>query len=188
VGHDHTAIGKSLEQLERSLPFKYSIVWNPNYASMNNCYSLLLGIRGVSESIMVSNSDIVFDPRLLESVKRFPKANFLVVDDRKSLDNEDMKVYIENNRVIDLSKQLDVKRAQGEYIGISGIDKEVLHLLQEKLEIIVRENPRLYYEDAYRLMLDDAYFYVLSTNGLKWAEIDTPQDLKFASNMVRECF
>jgi len=187
VGHDHAAIEKCLEGLKHFLAFKYSIVWNPNYASMNNCYSLLLGIRDVAEDALISNSDIVFDPQLLGYVKNSAEGNFLVIDDVNPLDEEDMKVYLKGNRVVDLSKGLDVKRAQGEYIGISGIRKETLHLLKESLAKIVEENPHLYYEDAYRLLLDEVPFYALSTRGLKWAEIDTPQDLESAANVVREC-
>lgn len=187
VGHDHAAIEKCLEGLEGLLPFKYNIIWNPNYASMNNCYSLLMGIRDVAEDILISNSDIVFDSQLLRYIKDFTKGNFLVIDDVNPLDEEDMKVYIKKNRVVDLSKGLDVEKAQGEYIGISGVKKEFLPMLKASLQKIVRESPYLYYEDAYRLMLNKVPFYAISTHGLKWAEIDTPQDLQFAIEVVREC-
>ena len=187
VGHDHAAIEECLERLKRFLPFKYSIVWNPKYASMNNCYSLLLGVRDVAEDVLISNSDIVFDSQLVEHVKNSAEGNFLVIDDVNPLDEEDMKVYLKGNRVVDLSKDLDVKRAQGEYIGISGISKETLPVLKESLGKVVEESPHLYYEDAYRLMLDKVPFYAISTHGLKWAEIDTPQDLEFAIEVVREC-
>lgn len=187
IGYAWSTVEKELKRLKSILNFELDTIYNPNYRTMNNCYSLFLGIEELNNSILVSNSDIVFDPKILEYVTKSLKKNFLVIDTTKSLGDEDMKVYIEDDKIIDIGKTLDIKRARGEYIGISGIEEKSLPLLKQSLKKIVQKNPNLFYEDAYRLMLKEVEFYAIGTHSLKWAEIDTPEDLDYAKRLFKKC-
>jgi len=185
TGHDSRAVMAEMDNLSREIRITYREIFNPKDEEMNNCYSLLLAIGGIEEDILVSNKDIVFDPLLLEGVRKFKDENFLVIDNIQKLDEEDMKVYVENGRITDINKGLEVTKSYGEYMGISVVREKSLPSLRKSLEKIVEESPNLYYEDGYRLMLDRDPFYVLDTDGFRWSEIDTPEDVAIAEEVIR---
>lgn len=184
TGHGAAAVEEEMENLNKELTFTYSTVFNSKDEEMNNCYSLLIAINGLDEDVLVSNKDIVFEPLLLEKVQSFRDVNFLVIDNVQPLDEEDMKIYADGDRVKDISKSLETGKGYGEYIGISVIRKSSLASLRASLEKIVKESSNLYYEDAYRLMLESEPFYVLNTDDAKWGEIDTPEDVLKAKEVV----
>lgn len=188
TGHGSGAVEEEMGCLSRAVSLNFETVFNSKDVEINNCYSLLIGLEGLDEGVLVSNKDIVFDPKLLERVRNFEEKNFLVIDNIQPLDEEDMKVYVEDGRVVDISKELDIKKGYGEYMGISGVKKESLPALRESLAKIVKESPNLYYEDGYRLMLKTDPFYAIDTGEFKWAEIDTLEDLELATKLVEGGF
>jgi choline kinase len=185
TGHDSNAVISEMNSLSKALPINFREVFNPKDDEMNNCYSLLLAVNGVREDILVSNKDIVFDQRLLQNVLKFRDENFMVIDNIMKLSDEDMKVYVKDGRITDISKHLDVGKSYGEYMGISVVRERSLPALKRSLEKIVKESPNLYYEDGYRLMLGEDQFYVLDTGKFKWSEIDTLEDVARAQEVTR---
>ena len=68
----------------------------------------------------------------------------------------------------------------GESIGIEKISSATADILFEELETVMAKNynQRKYYESTYeKLVGNKVPFYCLDITGLKWAEIDTKEDL-----------
>lgn len=184
TGTGSGSIEKEVRKLKNGSDIAFQIVFNPKYNTANNCQSLLVGIEGINESIVVTNSDIIFDKRIVDILLGV-KGDTLIVDKREDLGPEDMKVIVRNNRIVDINKNLDTSKSFGEYIGIAVISKHSLPLLRESLGEVVRQNPYLYYEDAFRLMFKKVPFGVLLTNSLWWEEVDTFEDLKRVRKFFR---
>lgn len=183
TGHDADGVEKEIRRAQKGKSLKVTTIYNPFYKVRNNCQSLLLAIKDISEDILVSNADIIFDPNILKTIKG-KTGNLLVIANKHKLDNETMKVVLKNNKVVNINKKADVKKSVGEYIGISIIRKKSIPTLKKSLQQIVAENPNCYYEDGYNLMLKKSPFYIADGNNFTAFEIDTLKDL----NVVKKAF
>jgi choline kinase len=186
-GHGHDYVKKEVENLRKKYNLKVDVIFNEHFHDMNNCYSLYVGIKELlNDDIVVINSDDVFDRDILNGIYQ-NKNTSLVIDNVKKLTEESMKVYYQD-RITDINKKLEIKKSYGEYIGIAKIQKEHLNLLKNSLKKIVDNNSNLYYEDAFQLMFNQVRFKSHDTNGYKWTEIDTVEDLETAKKLIKNNF
>lgn len=160
---------------------------NAEYAIKNNASSLSVALKEhLHRSFILLDGDLLFDPRLLENLVTDPRENILIVDtDQERLDDEAMKVSLspENQCVDKISKEMRPSEAIGEYIGIAKLSAQWSGLLLEKLDQVLADpkNHQAYYEDVISLLLSEAPPVAMRpTGGLRWMEIDTPEDLKRA--------
>jgi len=194
VGHGADAVNLEIEDMKQKYDFKSILVFNPKYSTANNCYSLYLAIRflldnNMLDDIVVINSDDIFDKRIfLRLIKESRKTMYsiLIIDMEKQLGEEEMKVKVQEGKIVKISKNIPLQEASGEFIGISLIKKEYLSPLKSSLENIMAVNPNLYYEDAFQQMIDLGYtFEYITTGGLFWNEIDTLDDLKETERKIK---
>jgi choline kinase len=152
-----------------------------------NIYSFWLARNKMTEDFILLNSDVVFDYALLESLVGSPHDSLLLVDDYKTLGAEEMKVKLNDARVIkDISKEIEPSTAGGEYIGIMKVSPKTAEIVLEKVELLLGQGKYpLYYEDAFKLVArENDCLVACSTEGLAWTEIDTVEDLHFARNTL----
>ncbi len=186
-GHGHEFLKEETESLSRKLDFKYTIIFNPDFEKKNNCSSVLLAIDHLDDHVLLINSDVVYDPVILdEVVDKFDTS--LVIDDYKQLTEESMKVFVKDGYVTRINKALPIKESFGEYIGISILRKDILPALKKAMQKIVAETPHLFYEDGYDLLFAKIPFKILSTKGKKWIEVDNHDDLAIARKLFKESF
>lgn len=186
-GHGHEFLKEESESLSRKLGFKYTIIFNPDFEKKNNCSSVLLAIDHLDDHVLLINSDVVYDPVILdEVVDKFDTS--LVIDDYKQLTEESMKVFVKDGYVTRINKALPIKESFGEYIGISILRKDILPALKKAMQKIVAETPHLFYEDGYDLLFAKIPFKILSTKGKKWIEVDNHDDLAIARKLFKESF
>lgn len=163
---------------------QFTLVDNAEYAQFNNCYSFKRGIEDLDSSIILFNSDIIIDKRIIGKAVE-SSGNTLVIDNVKELGAEEMKAVLKEGAVVSLSKQNDPASSAGEYIGVTRIERESLKMVKESFEGFDFENGKKYYED---LLMDSNRFGVrfspLFTEGMHWTEIDTLEDLSFARNNI----
>ncbi len=181
TGHAH-------ERVKQLLNAQVELIYNPEYNTKNNCYSLLLGLKKIGTgAVIVVNSDVYCHPEIYESllsaINKNPDRNYLVVDDVNPPDEEAMKVKIANGRIVRIHKSILPEEAVGEYIGISYIAEKYMKQMIEAHERIVKESPHFYYEDAFQLTLGSTEWGLVSTKGLPWTEIDDFRDLEFARQL-----
>lgn len=186
-GHGSDHLKLELKKQSKKHKFIYKVIYNKMYESMNNCYSVLLALKHLNESFLLVNSDVVYDPNILDKVRNL-KETSLVVDDYKKLTPESMKVYVKDGRTTHINKKLNIGKSFGEYIGISLIVKRHLSELKKSLEKVVKEDPNQYYEDGYARMFETVPFKIISTEGKKWVEVDDFADLKKAQYLLRKKF
>jgi choline kinase len=167
---------------------KFDFIENTNL-DIGNIYSFWLARNKMIEDFILLNSDVVFHYGILESLIRESSGiSALLIDDSKTLGAEEMKVKIKDGgRIIkDITKKLDPKTANGEYIGITKISHDDVSKILEKVDQLLSEKKfPLYYEDAFRLVANESELLSgCSTRGLPWTEIDTVEDMNYARNTV----
>ncbi len=163
-------------------------VHNEDYDKTNNIYSVYLTkSKMINNSFILINSDVLFHSDILKDLKNSSKNGLILsVDLNKNLGEEEMKVRIEEDLIVEISKEIDPKKADGEYIGLTRIDKEMSKLFYQILEETIKDKGTgVFYEEAFQSIINHGYdVYYESTKGLPWIEIDTPEDLRVAMDKV----
>jgi choline kinase len=162
-----------------------TIIENQKYNNTNNIYSMWLMKDIIKEDFVLLNSDVLFHEKILEKIIKSNFENAIVVDDYKKLGEEEMKVILNNNKLVEISKYINPKKATGEYIGISKFSENGAEILFDKIDELIKQGKvNEWYEKAFAEIVNDLSIYGVSTDGLPWIEIDDFTDLKNAQRVI----
>lgn len=158
-----------------------SFIVNDKYLETNTAYSLLLTKAFVDNSAFIKfDADVVFERRILKNLLLSPHENCLCIDQDISLDQEEVKVILNNNGLVcQVSKMIAPADALGESIGIEKFGAKAANDLFDELTLMMQEKAHYqnYYEAAYENLIHQGTpLHALALNGLTWIEIDTPED------------
>ena len=161
------------------------LIENPAFAITNNIYSLWLALDWLrGDHFIVLNSDVIFDPDILEWALRTSAPISMIVD--PVWRDETMKVIIEGDRVVQMSKKISREEFSGTYIGITIFSKSIQSQFFGKMNKLIgsgRVND--FFNIAVQQLANEGiHVGFTGTDGLAWAEIDDPVDLTFAQRNV----
>ena len=173
---------------ERYPHLSVEFIYNAEYATTNNIYSLWLTRKQVAgHSVLLLDSDILFDARLIAQLLDSPEASALALN-RHPLGEEEIKVIPDaEGRVKEISKTCSVSEAIGESIGIEKMSASYVKALFEELELmIVREGETgVFYEKAFeRLIAKGETFGIVDTTSFFSMELDTVEDFEQATEKI----
>lgn len=161
-------------------------VFNARYASWGNFHSVRVALdQSPGVDTMFVNSDVVVHPNVFERVMSTRGDLVLAVQQRYDLDEEDMRVRLDRDRVLAIGKDLPKRLSQGEFAGVSllrPLAASVYSDVASALEWDARTG--LYYEDVYGVMLDRIEARFAPVNAGEYAEVDAPDDMRAASAVI----
>jgi choline kinase len=99
----------------------------------------------------------------------------------------DYNVQVNGNRVSIMSKELD--RYDGEYAGITKLDKQSAMLLKKEICSLINDGSyNEWYENALVQMILSADFklYHYDISDYEWHELDTVNDLLYAKELIHK--
>ena len=113
--------GYCAELVEKELQGEVTFIHNKDYASTSILGSITLAEQYLKGSDFIfSTGDSLLHPQLIENMIHFEhKENILLCVDVKPCDDEDMKVIIKDNTIIDMGKMISPQEATGEYTGLT---------------------------------------------------------------------
>ena len=160
---------------------RFHFIANPLFAETNNIYSLSLAKEWLkNDSFVCLNADVVFDSQILFPALRSTAPVTMIVDPEWR--DETMKVVIENEHIVRMSKGIPRSEFSGTYLGITVFSEQVRAKFFQKVEALI-EAGRVndFFNVAVQQLADEGLHVGYSpTDGLPWAEIDDPGDLAFA--------
>jgi choline kinase len=164
-------------------------VHNPVYATTNNIYSLWLAKdRIVGGGMVLLDSDIIFDGKILDMLLRSGHGACLAVKTDIAFSEEEIKVTVDGRRrVLEIAKEVPIPRAWGESIGIEKFSPAIVESLFKVIErkILVENNVNQFYEAAFQEIIDrGGEIYALDIGSLLATEIDTLEDMREAERDV----
>ena len=165
-----------------------TFIYNDKYESTNNIYSLWLTRPYTEgEEVLLLDSDIVFDPQIVEKLLRSDKADVLALN-RHELGAEEIKVIVDNEqKVVEISKVCSIPDAIGESIGIEKMSAAYTQALFRELEMMILSEglDNIFYERAFERLIPQGYsFYVMDTTEFFSAELDTVEDFQQAQKLI----
>lgn len=187
VGYRHTMIRDFIKENFPDLKVEYLL--NNDYENNNNAYSLWMTREKTSGPIFLLDSDIVFDVHILEKLLANPEENCLAVRTADVIGEEEMKVSLQEGtrKISDISKQIDIRKAYGESIGIERFNQEMLDKLYRTLQKRVIDEDRIneFYEASFKELIDiGEEIYAVDIGPMKAAELDFPEDIEDAEKKI----
>jgi choline kinase len=162
-------------------------IFNGRYASWGNFHSVRLAVDQTPGSdLLVVNSDVIVPPDVYRRVTAVQGDLVLAVQRRQGLDPEDMRVQVDNHRVVAIGKSLKMVRSHGEYAGVSLLRPRGARLYADICtDLEWRALTTLYYEDIYANMLTRVDARAAFVMPGEYAEVDEPKDLPAAGAVVQ---
>jgi choline kinase len=161
-------------------------IFNARYASWGNFHTLRMGLdQSPGYDVLSVNSDIVIHPDALKRVVTTRGDLVLAVQQRYGLDQEDMRVRLQGDRVRAIGKDLLMRQSQGEFCGVSLLRPAAAGLYLDISSTWEWEaRTHVYYEDVFSAMLDRVDTRAAPVHEGEYAEVDVPDDMRFAAAVV----
>ena len=162
---------------------------NPMFAHTDNlgtCWEARFEMDG---PFVLMNGDTLFEAavlqRLLACDKGYPIT--LATDTKPHFDLDDMKIIADGDRLLKVSKQLDISLVHGESIGLMVFNQAGAEAFTEKLEEMMDKPDalKLWYLSAIDQLASLGIAGICPIHGLSWCEVDDAADFKAAADVVK---
>lgn len=178
-------VGCQADRVRAACGAAVTFVENARFAETNSLYSLWTARALLRDGFVVLNCDVLFHPALLDRLLATHHDAALLMAYRETgqppLGDEEMKIKVRAGRVVDMSKAIDPRDADGENLGIVKFGPASAPALVSILDRLVAEGrtrdwaPRAFCEFAQTRPL-----HAIPTAGYPWIEIDFPEDYQRA--------
>jgi L-glutamine-phosphate cytidylyltransferase len=181
-------VGFGADSIFEECDSEIEFVENSDFAMTSSLYSLWLAREHLTGGFVVLNCDVLFHPQLLADLLGSSHPDALLLSDTEiaPLGDEEMKVKVKDQLVVDISKAMDPSEADGENVGVVKFSANGAQLLVEYMNKLIGAGAiKDWAPRAFREFAQHHPLYALSTRGLPWIEIDFPEDYQRA---VKEIF
>ena len=177
--------GYQSQRLREHLGTRVRFVENARYRETNSLYSLWLARDVIRRGAIVMNSDLLASRELLARLVQAPAEDAVLVDRTSVLDAEEMKVTLWNGFAVDFGKDLPAEAAHAENVGILKFGAEGGRRLVEHLDALIGGGlVNAWAPRAFRAFAHVWPLRAVETAGFPWTEIDFPEDLERAREVI----
>lgn len=181
LGHQGHRIVDHLHDVYADAGDLFEFVWNPEYRTTNNIHSLSLTRDWIGAGPFVClNADVLFHPAILPPALHLRAPVSMIVDPQWR--DETMKVTIRGNYVVSMSKGIRRADYSGTYIGITVFSQSIVPVVFDEIAaMLARGEHNQFFNAAVQNLVDRGLRVGFNgTYGLPWAEVDDPDDLRYA--------
>ncbi len=166
--------------------FRVQFYHNAEYDVTNSLYSFYCAREFAREGTLVLNSDVVFHPALLRLLIESDSPNALLYEPRSDMGDEEMKIALDGcGTVARISKSLAPDEAVGENLGLVKFGPATA---DAAFDILAQQQPerfrRLWLPECINHLVGRHPFRAIPIGGLPWTEIDFPDDLDRARDVI----
>jgi len=180
---DITLVVGYMEDLFRAAFPGCHFVVNPDFEVTNTCVSLELALRAREDwPVLVLNGDVYFGEAVLPGLLAHAPDTTAAVN-RHPLCDEEVKVFVERDRVVRIGKHLNDEKAYGEAFGVYLLSPRFATYLKRELKLL--NNPRVFYEEGMDRLLCAGHEMRLHDVGAELVqEVDFPEDYEGLKSLV----
>ena len=178
-------VGYQQQRLRAHLGSRARAIENARYRETNSLYSLSLAREQLRDGAIIMNSDILVSRELLGRLIDAPVEDAALIDCASTLGHEEMKVKVRQGVAIDFGKELPPRDADGENVGILKFGAQGGRRLVRHIErLIAAGEVNAWAPMAFRAVAQEWPVYAITTDGLPWTEIDFPEDVDHAQQII----
>ena len=174
----------------RYVPEKVKTLYNEAYAKTDNLVSCWAARNEMTEDFILLNGDTLFEAAVLKCLLESPACPVTVVVSHKNdYDADDMKVKMEDCRLVKIGKKIPPDEIHGESIGMILFRGEGPRLFCNALGKSLGDPgaDKKWYLSVIDEMARRMSVWTCSVNGFYWCEVDYQVDLKQAEIVVTVC-
>jgi choline kinase len=161
-------------------------VFNPFYKVADNTGSLYMARAELAGDTLVWNGDTMVSRQLMARVVGNDRPGICVTIDRKGdYDSDDMKVVEEGGRLRAIGKRLD-EGVNAESIGLLAFRAGGAERFRAAIEAAMRsaEGTTIWYLRVIHHLAQESDVWTLNIQGEQWGEVDFPEDVDRARELV----
>jgi len=189
TGYAGARVDAALRRIE-SAP-RVLTVFNPDYerGSVVSLHAADRWLR-LGDSVLVMDADVLYHPAVLRRLVDSPSADALLMDRDYEAGEEPVKVCLRDGVPVEFRKRIDPALRyddSGESVGFFRFAPETaVELADRARDYVDRWDPDAPHEEAIRdlLLADPGRYAVEDITGLPWIEIDFPQDVMRAEEVI----
>ena len=161
---------------------------NPMYAHTDNLGTCWEARFEMEEPFVLMNGDTLFEAAVLQHLlacdSDYPIT--LATDSKPHFDLDDMKIIADGDRLLKVSKQLDISLVSGESIGLMVFNEVGANAFTVKLEEMMDKSDalKLWYLSAIDQLASEGIAGICPINGMSWCEVDDAHDFAAAADVV----
>jgi choline kinase len=163
-------------------------VFNPFYQLADNLATCWIVRNEMDQDFILLNGDTLFDTMVLKRLLQTRAQPITVTIDKKACyDDDDMKVILDGDRLHRIGKDLPIDKVDAESIGMLLFRDSGPALFKQTVEQVLRtpEGTRRWYLSVINELAQTMAIGTCCIEGLSWAEVDFPADLKHAEKVVK---
>jgi choline kinase len=184
IGPVGMVVGYCADEIREAVGYRAEFIENSVWWRTNSLYSFWIAREWADGELLVLNSDLLLDPKIVEEVLKID-GDGLAYDSGSGDGAEQMKVEIENRRVVAMSKTLSKERIAGENVGILKFQESTARRLFDIAgTVIERGGENDWLSSAISSFVEETPIVPVDITGLPWAEIDFPFDLDRARKRI----
>lgn len=157
--------------------------FNPFYKVADNLGSCWIVREEMDQDFIILNGDTLVSPEIVGRLIAGATAPITVtIDVKDGYDLDDMKVQRDGDRLLQIGKRLEPHETNAESIGMLAFKGEGPAIFRNQVEAMMRtpEGVLNWYLKAIHALAPSGVVGTVSIEGLKWAEVDFPEDLPIA--------
>ena len=180
--------GHCYGKVEKALNGKATFVYNPFYQVSGILPSVWLARNHVENGdfVFITGDSLYHPDILMNCIKK--KGGIVACVEKKSCDEEDSKVIIKNNKIVNMGKDIELEKATGEFTGIMKIEKKASKKFFDFIEMVLKQGKLNAYLTDVLMELRKEKFSITHfyTNPYPRIEIDYPEDLMQAKDIFKK--
>lgn len=164
-------------------------LYNPEYATSDNLVSCWKVRDEMNEDFILLNGDTLFEAGVVRTLLASPETPITVtINHKPGYDVDDMKVSLENTRLVNVSKEIPPGRIDGESIGMILFRGDGALIFREGLKLALNESKSVHrwYLSVIDAIAQKEDVLTCSIGTLRWCEVDYAEDLEEAARVVKK--
>lgn len=185
TGFEHEMVDSIVNHVKG---IKVRTLHNPMFAHTDNLGTCWEARTEMEDPFVLMNGDTLFEAAVLQRLLACETVYqvTLASDTKPHFDLDDMKIISDGDRLLKVSKQLDISLVDGESIGLMVFNQAGADAFTEQLEEMMdKENAlKLWYLSAIDQLASQGIVGICPIDGLSWCEVDDAADFKAAADVV----
>ena len=181
-------VGYKADEIKKELEGENVVfVMNPFYEVTNSISSVWFARDYLErENVAIVHGDVVFSDEIISTYLTVPTEYPYVLADKSFVNPGAYNIVARDEQVLVMSKKLENFTAK--YCCMTKLDPVSSRLLKEEIDGMINGNMYdQYFEDSLvqMIMFHDFQLFYKDVNGMKWAEVDSVDDLLTAQEIHR---
>ena len=159
---------------------------NAEYATSDNLVSCWKVREEMAGDFLLINGDTLFEPAILERLLQAPEHEVTVtINHKNKYDADDMKVQLDDARLLQIGKTLAAEEVDAESIGMILFREPGSSWFCAAMALALKEPAarKRWYLSVINEMARSKPVWTCAVAGLSWAEVDYPADLEYARQL-----